>query len=71
MSILKDRAFAKLFGTIPPSNVPLGSYLSWASRDVLTVLAAFILPPVVSKIVINKYGIEKNRAEASAQFCNI
>jgi hypothetical protein len=57
MSILKDRAFAKLFGTIPPANVPIGSYLSWASRDVMTVLAAFILPPVIAKIITDKYGI--------------
>jgi hypothetical protein len=27
MSILKDRAFAKLFGTIPPSNVPIGKII--------------------------------------------
>ena len=81
MSILKDKAFAKLFGTIPPANVPLGmifikkwiikfliiiaSYLSWASRDVMTILAAFILPPIVSKIVIDKYGVSKNRVESS------
>lgn len=49
MSILKDRAFAKLFGTIPPANVPMGSYLSWAARDVMTVTAAFILPIRLAK----------------------
>jgi len=31
--IVKDKAFAQLFGTSVPQSVPLGAYAAWLSRD--------------------------------------
>merc|ERR1712216_101174 len=35
--ILKDRAFAKLFGTQSSGKVPLGSYSAWLTRDIVSM----------------------------------
>ena len=39
-------------------------YSMW-ELGISTIGAAFTLPPIVSKIVIDKYGLEKNRAEST------
>lgn len=45
--IAKDRAFAQMFGTSVPSNVPMGAYAAWLSRDFLSMGVFFTLPPLV------------------------
>ena len=48
-TIIKDRALAKMFGTKPPSATPMMSLALWGTRDAMTILAAFIIPPILSK----------------------
>lgn len=58
--ILKDRAFARLFGTKAPQNVPLGSYGAWLGRDIISMAFIFTLPPIVGKQISSLTGNEKN-----------
>jgi len=46
--IIKDRAFARMFGTVAPRGVPSATYLFWLARDVLSMACVFSLPPVVA-----------------------
>jgi len=47
--IYKDRAFTRMFGTVAPKSVPLVTYLLFAARDSLTILASFTAVPVLSQ----------------------
>lgn len=47
MSIAKDRAFARAFGTILPTALPRWSYVSWLARDISSMLFFFTLPPLL------------------------
>ena len=47
--IAKDRAFTRMFGLKPPSNLPLGTYALFATRDSLTILASFTIPPIIAR----------------------
>jgi len=65
--IVKDRAFAKMYGTSAPAAVPTGSYLSWLARDVISMGVVFTLPPIVGKQVGSAFGSEK-AGTIAAQF---
>ena len=49
--IMKDRAFAQLFGTAVASNVPMGAYAAWLSRDFVSMGVFFTAPPIVSYLL--------------------
>lgn len=50
LSVLKDKAFAKMFGTGDVSKpMPLSSMALFATRDSMTILASFTLPPLIAK----------------------
>jgi hypothetical protein len=51
LCLLKDRTFARLFATIPPTPIPLATYALFCLRDSLTIFASFNLPPVVAPLV--------------------
>ena len=61
-TILKDRFLARVFGAKAPGRVPLSAYGLWATRDSLTILAAFILPNRMTDIAV-KYGYARKRSE--------
>ncbi len=67
-SIMKDAAFAKYFGTKPPSKIPFITYCIWFVRDMLSIAAAFVLPEKASAYLQKKKNISKNKADVSAQF---
>ncbi|GBG27259.1 Hypothetical Protein FCC1311_034812 [Hondaea fermentalgiana] len=46
-SMMKDRAFAQLFGTSVASGVPPAAYAAWLSRDAVSMSCFFTLPPIV------------------------
>ena len=69
-SILKDSAFAKIFGTKPPSKVPLTSLGIWALRDVVSMAAAFILPQRLAKYISERNKTPLSKAEKQAQFAS-
>lgn len=68
MSLLKDAALAKYFGTKPPSKVPPLSYVTWLIRDVLSMAAAFIIPQRFAKVLQKKQNLPIEKAEKRSQF---
>lgn len=72
LTIIKDRAFVKLYGTVAPKKVPMNSFLMWGARDALTVICAFIIPSRLGAYLQKKYNWSKSKSEKSAQlFCPI
>eukprot|EP00397_Hematodinium_sp_SG-2012_P046283 GEMP01052231.1.p1 GENE.GEMP01052231.1~~GEMP01052231.1.p1 ORF type:complete len:270 (+),score=47.78 GEMP01052231.1:72-812(+) len=47
--IWKDKEFTRMFGTIAAKSVPKMTYLLFAIRDSLTILASFTIVPFVAK----------------------
>ena len=65
LSVLKDKAFAKMFkaeGSPPVMEVPKVSYALWAMRDSMTVFASFTLPPILHK----RFGMDETAAQLTA-----
>ena len=67
LSLLKDRAFARLYGVGQHRPVPYGSFGLFATRDSMTILASFTLPPVVSHSLFQPLGFSKFTADTLAQ----
>lgn len=65
--IMKDRAFAKLFGASNQGPVPMGSYGVWLARDIGSMAVFFTLPPIVGREVAKVTGSAKS-GEYTAQF---
>lgn len=71
LSLVKDSAFAKMFGSGgPPRPVPLPSYFLFAARDSLTIFASFNVPPLLGPVISSHMGeLEKKVSGHSiAQF---
>jgi len=49
VGIAKDRAFTRMFGLKPPSKLPTATYGLFATRDSLTILASFTIPPMIAR----------------------
>lgn len=58
LSILKDRAFAKIYGK-EVTKVPVKSLAIWFLRDVLTIAAAFTLPGKLAEYISQNYNLSK------------
>jgi len=72
MSISKDRAFARLFGTKTPEKVPMKSITIWCVRDCLTILCAFVIPPKMSSYMQRRFGMKKGKSDKISQiFCPV
>lgn len=70
-SLLKDRAYARMFGTAGAApRVPLGSMGFWAARDFLVVGSSFILPDIVSKKLQDDFNLERGDAQKIAQIAS-
>lgn len=67
LSVLKDRAFARMFGTGDPRPMPVSSMGLFATRDSMTILASFSLPGLISQRLQNEMGVGKFAADTSAQ----
>jgi hypothetical protein len=65
-SILKDRAFVKLFGTKTPGKVPKLSLFCFGIRDSLTVLCSFIVPNKLS-LYLQLNGLSKKYSDTLSQ----
>ena len=68
ISILKDSALARYFGTKAPGKVPMASYISWLLRDSLTMASAFIIPQRFALVLQKKNNMKKEKSEKVAQF---
>jgi len=67
LSVLKDKAYARLFGVGAPKPFPKLSYGLFATRDSMTVLASFTLPKYVGKSLAVACDMDSSSAENMAQ----
>jgi hypothetical protein len=67
LSVMKDRAFSRLYGVVAPKPVPLPSLALFASRDSLSILASFTLPTRIATALNVKHGVDVNHAYMLAQ----
>ena len=67
LSVAKDLAFVRLFGTGAPRPVPAISYGLFATRDASTVLASFTMPDMVSRKMQSSLGTSKAYSDTAAQ----
>ncbi|KAK6509907.1 hypothetical protein TWF481_004633 [Arthrobotrys musiformis] len=56
LTLVKDRNFARMFGTGASKPIPLPTYALFCARDCLTILFSFNIPPVLSKILPENVG---------------
>lgn len=67
LSVLKDKAFASMFGKGPPRPLPALSYALFAARDSSTILASFSLPGLISVKLQKDQFWSKGTADTTAQ----
>lgn len=67
MSIMKDRAFALMFGSKGPTTMALSSYALFAARDTLTIGASYSAPNAVAGFLKEKAGLSDFTAGALAR----
>jgi len=67
LSVLKDKAFARMFGTGAPAPMSYTSMGLFATRDSMTILASFSLPDIVSQRMQASVGMGKVSADTWAQ----
>jgi hypothetical protein len=67
LSVLKDKAFARLFGVGEARPLPLRSYGLFATRDSMTILASFTLPGPIGRSMEKSFGLPHQTADNLAQ----
>lgn len=67
LSVLKDKAFARMFGVGDPKPFPTISLALFAVRDSMTILASFSLPNIISSALQKQYGWTESGAYNTAQ----
>lgn len=67
LSVLKDKAYARMFGVGDPKPFPSPSLALFATRDCMTILASFTLPTIVGKSLDKQFHIGKQSADNLAQ----
>lgn len=67
-SLVKDRAYAKLFGSSSAQmSVPRLSYAMWMLRDLSVVGSSFVLPDMVYPKLVEMYGMDESSARSFCQ----
>ncbi|KAI5845400.1 hypothetical protein BZA05DRAFT_149569 [Tricharina praecox] len=66
LGLIKDRNFARLFGTGTPRPVPLPSFVLFSIRDAMTIMFSFNVPSRVSHLMPNASPFMSS--ESIAQF---
>jgi len=69
MSVIKDRAFSRMYGTTAPRPIPLGSLACYGTRDFITVAASFTLVQPIAHQLTSMFGLEKSTALLISQLC--
>eukprot|EP01039_Chlorochromonas_danica_P001090 gene1090-1180_t len=67
LSVLKDKAFARMFGKGDPRPMAFSSLGLFGTRDSMTILASFSLPGIISARLQSDYKVEKLMADTSSQ----
>ena len=65
LSLVKDRNFARMFGTGSPRPVPLPTFILFSTRDAMTIFSSFNVPPLLAPYMPQSMGV---RPESFAQF---
>jgi hypothetical protein len=72
LTLKKDRAFVKLFGSIQPKKVPLRSYSMWFTRDTISIACSFIAPGKIAGFLNKSKNWSQRKSENIAQlFCPV
>lgn len=67
-SLMKDRAYARMFGTSgAAASVPMMTLGLWASRDFLVVGSSFVLPDMMRQHLVEEYDMKKSDAQTISQ----
>lgn len=67
-SLMKDRAYARMFGTSgAAASVPMVTLGLWATRDFLVVGSSFVLPDILGKHLQEEYNMKKSEAQTLSQ----
>eukprot|EP01031_Cornospumella_fuschlensis_P039923 gene39923-48615_t len=67
LSVLKDKAFARMFGTGSPRPMPVSSLGLFAFRDSMTILASFSLPGLISVRLQHDLQLNKTFSDTASQ----
>lgn len=67
LSVLKDKAFARMFGKGDPRPMAPSSLALFGIRDSMTILASFSLPGLISQKLQQDMQVGKTMADTSAQ----
>ncbi|XP_037039948.1 uncharacterized membrane protein C365.16-like [Bradysia coprophila] len=67
LSVIKDKAYARMFGVGQPRPFPSVSLGLFATRDCMTILASFTLPTMVGEALDKRFAIGKQNADNLAQ----
>eukprot|EP00980_Cylindrotheca_fusiformis_P014337 scaffold3827_cov179-Cylindrotheca_fusiformis.AAC.1 len=68
LSLLKDRTYARLYGSNPVQvSVPRLTYAMWMARDLSVVGSSFVLPDLVYPKVMDTYGLDEAAAKGVCQ----
>jgi hypothetical protein len=67
LSVLKDKAFARMFGTAAPRPLPAASYALFATRDSATIFASFSIPGPISHYMQQSHGYSASFSDNTTQ----
>lgn len=67
LMVAKDQAFGKLFGAGEPKPMKISSMACFGTRNGMTILAGFSLPPHVSAIIQQNTNLSKAKADSFTQ----
>jgi hypothetical protein len=66
-SLVKDRAYARMFGNAAAASVPPISYALWITRDFTVIGSSFILPGHVAAVLQESTSLQEKQALKIAQ----
>lgn len=67
LSVLKDKAFARMFGVGDPKPFPMTSLGLFAVRDSMTILASFSLPSIIASSLQKSHNWSESGSYYTAQ----
>lgn len=68
--MMKDRAYAKMFGATEAASraIPKITYGFWGMRDFMVIGSSFIMPKIVGERLVEDFGVEEGLAGRVSQF---
>lgn len=66
-SLLKDQAYARMFGKAGTRHIPNMAFALWMARDCTVIGSGFVLPTYVATVLNRQLGMESSTAAKVAQ----